>query len=156
MYCSFKSNMSQKSLFVLVNMCFLSHFVGGGKNVRPFGLRAPRRDESENAEEFSSTWYKGITKKQVEQNKYPPGNESISHLGKRKTIDSKVIFDGRYVNSQEGTPPKFKSAPSKNGGWKTTLSQVAFNNFSGAIFVKIRGRYTTGKLTWADWKIHHE
>ena len=34
--------------------------------------------------------------------RYPPGNESISHLGKRKIMDSKGPAGRGYVSSQEG------------------------------------------------------
>ena len=44
--------------------------------------------------------FKGKMWKDVER--YPPGNESISHLGKRKIIDSKVPAGRGYVSSQEG------------------------------------------------------
>ena len=49
---------------------------------------------------WSTPWN---TKKKYTRNEYPLGNDHISHLGKRKIIDSKVPAGRGYVSSQEGS-----------------------------------------------------
>ena len=48
------------------------------------------------ADHFTSwdAWQAGHSTMNTQRKYYPPGNESISHFGKRKIIDSNVIFNG--------------------------------------------------------------
>ncbi len=82
---------------------------------------------------------------------YPPGNESISHLGKRKIIDSKVPLKGDMLVPRRVVQLSFW------GGWSIWVIPISYeernhgwNKNHSSIFVGIEGDHETTYST--SWK----